>query len=205
MCFFPAARPDDLFLYHFFDRRSGAFRNLSDISQSEAEEILKGIKKNRPQSQCALRDEKYVEHRHNCERMIRNEFIKKNGRIERTAPHYMTFGYSPWLWSWFEQPACIRIPVEEFDMSTVSFTYGDSMPTFSDRVTDGREYRKKLYTYDEMIRLVERYGYPQRWNDDGHFGPERYIEACVWSDETVGRYIGRSTEELSSMNVLFEK
>jgi hypothetical protein len=35
------------------------------------------------------------------------------------------------------------------DLSTVSFTYGDSHPTFNDRVNDGKEYRKKLYTYDE--------------------------------------------------------
>ena len=101
----------------------------------------------------------------------------------------MVVEFSPWLYSWYEQPAYIRIPAEEFDLRTVSFTYGDSMPTFSDRVNDGKEYRKKLYLYDEIPELIRKYGLPQDWNDDGKHGPERYIEAHVWSDRTVERYL----------------
>ena len=55
----------------------------------------------------------------------------------------------PWLQSWFEDCDHIVIDTADLDLSTVSFTYGDSHPTFSDRVNDGKEYRKKLYTYDE--------------------------------------------------------
>ena len=29
---------------------------------------------------------------------------------------------------------------------------------------------------------------PQDWNDDGKYGPERYIEAHVWSDKTIQKY-----------------
>lgn len=47
----------------------------------------------------------------------------------------------------------------------ISFTYGDSHPTFSDRVNDGKEYRKKLYTYDEILEVIEKYGLPQDWNE----------------------------------------
>ena len=109
--------------------------------------------------------------------------------MEIESPHYMVLGYSPWLYSWYEQPEFIKIPVEEFDLRTVSFTYGDSMPTFSDRVNDGREYRKKLYTYDEILEVIAKYGMPQDWNDDGRQGPERYIEAHVWSDRTIEKYM----------------
>lgn len=28
----------------------------------------------------------------------------------------------------------------------------------------------------------------QNWNDDGKYGPERYIEVHVWSDETIKKY-----------------
>lgn len=62
-----------------------------------------------------------------------------------------------WLSSWFENSA--------------------SHPTFSSRVNDGKEYRKKLYTYDEILEIIEKYGYPQDWNNNGKHGPERYIEA----------------------------
>lgn len=31
----------------------------------------------------------------------------------------------------------IKIPIKEFDLKSISFTYGDSHPTFSERVQDG--------------------------------------------------------------------
>lgn len=72
------------------------------------------------------------------------ETLKKGGRIERKAPHYMVVEHSPWLGTWFEDCAFIKIPIEEFDWNTISFTYGHSHPTFSPRVTDGKEYCRKL-------------------------------------------------------------
>ena len=115
--------------------------------------------------------------------------------MEKTSPHYMVVEFSPWLSTWYEQPEYIRIPVEEFDLRTVSFTYGDSMPTFSDKCADGKEYRKKLYTYEEILKIIEKYGLPQDWNDDGKYGPERYIEAHVWSDKPIAGYIAAYKEK----------
>ncbi len=94
-----------------------------------------------------------------------------------------------WLASWYEKSAFIRIPIGEFDLSTLSFTYGDSHPTFSSRINDGKEYRKKLYLYDEILEIIKKYGLPQEWNKDGEFGPERYIEVHIWSDRTIKRYL----------------
>lgn len=113
---------------------------------------------------------------------------KKGGKLLRPAPHYLTVERSPFLASWYENCAILRIPAKEFDLATVSFTYGDSHPTFSDRVNDGREYRGTLYTYHEILRVIEKYGLPQWWNPDGALGPERYIEAHVWSDNPIDRY-----------------
>lgn len=75
-------------------------------------------------------------------------------------------------------------------LRTVSFTYGDSHPTFSPwpRDDDWKEYRRQLYTYDEIPEVIDKYGLPQDWNDDGKFGPERYIEAHIWGDEVIDRY-----------------
>lgn len=81
----------------------------------------------------------------------------------------------------------LKIPVEEFDVRTLSFTYGDSMPTFA--VKDGREYRQQVYTYDEILNIIHKYGLPQDWNGDGSKGPERYIEVHVWSDKTIKKYL----------------
>ncbi|MDD4797312.1 MAG: hypothetical protein PHO66_06045 [Eubacteriales bacterium] len=57
---------------------------------------------------------------------------------------------SPWLSTWFENSAFIKIPIEEIEIETVSFTVGGSMPTFSPSVQDGKEYREKRYTYDKQ-------------------------------------------------------
>ncbi len=38
------------------------------------------------------------------------------------------------------------------------------------------------------VDLIVNYGLPQEWNNDGTYGPERYIEAHIWSDETIDKY-----------------
>lgn len=66
----------------------------------------------------------------------------------------MVVEQSQWLNDWYENSAHIKIPIEEFDLKSISFTYGDSHPTFSERVQDGKEYRKKLYPYLTSDRSV---------------------------------------------------
>ena len=178
-----------MYLYHYFDATTGPFRNLSDLPPEEAKSVLTDIRVKRPNSQPAKRHDKCVEYRRNCERMVRTEFAKKGGLIKRLSPHYLVVEHSPWLSTWYENCVSIKIPVWEFDLRTVSFTYGDSMPTFSPTVDDDKEYRKQVYTYDEILEIIDRYGLPQDWNDDGKYGPERYIEAQVWSNETIDMYL----------------
>ncbi len=178
-----------MYLYHYFDKRSGPFKSLTAVPVEEASVILERIAKERPSSLTAQRDSSYILKRRNCERLLREEAAKKGIIMEKDSPYYMVVEHSPWLSTWFEQPGVIKIPIEEFDTGKISFTYGDSMPTFSPRVNDGKEYRKKLYTYDEILEIIARYGLPQDWNDDGAHGPERYIEAHVWTDDPVVRYI----------------
>ncbi|HBN85767.1 MAG TPA: hypothetical protein DDZ89_18220 [Clostridiales bacterium] len=52
----------------------------------------------------------------------------------------MVIGECPWLATWFEDSDYIKIPIQEFDLCTVSFTYGDTFPTFSPHVTEDVEY-----------------------------------------------------------------
>lgn len=178
-----------MFLYHYYDKTIGPFKNLSDLDREEADRVLQQIAITKPNVQCAKRSADYMQARAYYENILRTEFQKKGGYIQRQVPHYMVVEHSPWLSTWYENSAYIKIPIEEFDLRTVSFTYGDSHPTFSDRVNDGKEYRKKLYTYDEILEVINKYGLPQDWNDDGKFGPERYIEAHIWSDEVIGKYL----------------
>ena len=183
-----------MFLYHYYDKNIGPFKNLSDLPIEEANKVLKQIAITNPNAYCAKRNVDYMQARLYYEDIIRNEFLKKGGSIKRKVPHYMVVEHCPWLSTWYDNGAYIKIPIEEFDLNTISFTYGDSHPTFSDRVNDGKEYRKKLYTYDEILEIIEKYGLPQEWNEDGQHGPERYIEAHIWCDDVIKEYTGKSID-----------
>ena len=178
-----------MYLYHYYDKRSGPFKSLTALSMGEAASVLEQIKEERPDSFTAQRDAEYISKRMKCENLVKAAAKAKGILMDIDSPHYMIVEHSPWLSSWFEDPGMIRIPIEEFDTNKISFTYGDSMPTFSPVVKDGKEYRKKVYTYDEILGIIARYGLPQEWNKDGSSGPERYIEAQVWTDEPIARYI----------------
>lgn len=184
-------------LYHYYDKNMGPFKNLSELSYDEANAIISQIKVLKPNTQCAKRDSEYMFRRHMYEDIMRKEFAKKGGVMKRNTPHYMVVEQCEWLMSWFENPGYIEIPIENFDLQSVSFTYGDSHPTFSPwpREDDWKEYRRKIYTYDEIVGLIKKYDLPQNWNNEGKFGPERYIEAQIWSDEAIENYLGNSSME----------
>lgn len=142
-----------MYLYHYYDKTIGPFRNLSDLPIEQAKSVLETIKTTKPNSQSAQRHDKYIEYRRNCEKILRTEFVKKGGQISRVAPHYMVVEHSPWLYSWYENCDFIKIPIEEFDINTLSFTYGDSMPTFSEKINDGKEYRRSYIPMKKYLIL----------------------------------------------------
>lgn len=176
-------------LYHYYDKNGRPFSSLSNLPIEQANAIIRERKTTNPNSFCAKRSDNYMEKRLYFENILRTEFLKKGGKIERNSPHYMVIEKCDWLASWYDNSAYVKIPIEEFDLDTLSFTYGDSHPTFSPQITDGKEYRKKLYLYDEIVEIIKKYGLPQDWNESGKFGPERYIEVHVWSDKTISRYM----------------
>ena len=75
-----------MYLYHYFDKATGPFQNLSDISVEQAKSVLEAIKIARPSSQAAQRHDKYVEYRRNCEK-VQSERVcitkRKHMRIAR--------------------------------------------------------------------------------------------------------------------------
>ena len=130
-------------LYHYFDKSSKPFLSLSDLPIERAKSIIDERKITNSASFCAKRQDDYMENRLYFENILRTEFLKKGGKIESKNPHYMVIEKCDRLESWYENSAFIKIPIEEFDLSTLSFTYVDSHPTFSSRINDGKEYRKK--------------------------------------------------------------
>lgn len=173
-------------LYHYYERERGPFRNLSSLSREEARAVSRELKSNGDVF-ASRRQDDYMDIRRELEQRARELFLRKGGRPVLPYPHYMTLGECLWVKSWYREPGEVVISLEDFTPGTVSFTYGDLFPAM--RFQDGREYRGQVYTTDEIPGLISRFGFPQEWNPAGEQGPERYIEAQIWDDAILKRYL----------------
>jgi len=167
-------------LYHYYELKIGPFVNLSDLPLDEAERVQSCIK-----SEGAVlankRGEDYLVVRREIENKVRSLFIGKGGRPERQKPHYMTLGACDWMLDCFVEGRVLSIPLSAFSKEVISFTYGDTFPAM--RAHDNKPYRGIVYTLGEIAEIIELYGLPQNWNADGSKGPDRYIEAQIWTDD----------------------
>jgi hypothetical protein len=177
------------FLSHYYEAAKGPFLSLSDFSQDIAEDILDRIRE-AGEIFASKRSADYLTIRRNLEEQVRRLFMAKGGKPKRLRPQYMILGSCPWVLDWYREGRELRIPLAVFDAAIVSFTYGDTFPAM--RYGDGKPYRQQVYTLAELPRVVQEYGLPQEWNEDGQQGPDRYIEAQVWDDEPLKPYLGRA-------------
>lgn len=173
----PADLPD--FLSHYYERERGPFRSLSDLPPAEAERLLEGLRR-RGDVFASQRAPDYLAVRRSLEERVRGLFVARGGRPVRARPHYLVLGECPWLRTWYRDAAAVRLPLAAVNPAVVSFTYGDTFPAM--RYQDGKATRGQVYTLEELPALVVRFGLPQAWNADGVGGPDRYIEAQLWSD-----------------------
>ena len=183
------------FLSHYYEAADGPFRNLSDLPLPEAEAVLDQIRQGDSQRFASHRLVDYLTVRRSLESLVRRLFIAKGGRPRREWPHYLVVGACPWLVSWYPQGRELRIPLAVFDPEIISFTYGDTFPAM--RYHDGKPYRGQVYTLAELPELIGEYGLPQEWNAAGEQGPDRYIEAQVWADEPLERYLAKVDREMA--------
>ncbi|WP_449621092.1 hypothetical protein [Robertmurraya sp. Marseille-Q9965] len=173
------------YLYHYYERDSGPFKNLSELVRADAENIMKKLQlENR--TFAAKRPPDYLKIRKELEGKMRELFILKGGEPRTVFPHYFILGECSWVKSWFRKGMELKIPLINFNPNSLSFTYGDSFPAM--RFQDGKPYRRQVYTLDEIPKVIEQYGLPQCWNSEGKYGPERYIEVQVWDDSPIDLY-----------------
>lgn len=176
-----------MYLYHYFEKSRGPFRTLSDISFEKAKIILSNIKINNP-SLTPPDIDSFLSRRQELETLVYQKFIEKGGEPVRKKPQHMTVEKCDYLETWYSDPDYIKIPIEEFDINKISFTYGDMFPVFNPRLNKGEEYRNEVYTYDEILVLIKKYGLPQFIDKEYEFPAECYIEACIWDDKVIDKY-----------------
>ncbi|WP_243156364.1 hypothetical protein [Clostridium sp. C8-1-8] len=172
-------------LYHYYEAEVGPFKTLSDLSIEEADKVLEHIR-GRGETYASKRSKDYMIVRRELERKVRKMFMEKGGQPLRQVPISMTLGQCNWIKQWYKNGQEVKIPISKINPKTISFTYGDIFPAM--RYEDYKPYSKKVYTLEEIEEVVELYGLPQQWNNDGSKGPKRYIEVQVWSDEPLEFY-----------------
>ncbi|MBN2472200.1 MAG: hypothetical protein JXN59_15865 [Anaerolineae bacterium] len=174
------------FLSHYYEAACGPFRSLSDLPPEEADRVQAALCQ-RGTTFAGRRSPDYLSIRRDLETRVRGLFVARGGRPERARPHYLILGACPWVKTWYLDGRELRIPLARFDPAIVSFTYGDTFPAM--RYGDGKPTRGQVYTLAELPALVAEHGLPQDWNADGRGGPDRYIEAQVWSDAPLREYL----------------
>ncbi len=174
------AVPD--FLAHYYEAARGPFRSLSTLAHDDAERLLDGIRASGA-TFASRRASDYLAIRRELETRIRMLFVARGGQPQRDTPHYLILGACPWVKTWYADGREVRVPLADCDPAVVSLTYGDSFPAM--RFQDGKPTRGQVYTLADLPDLVARYGLPQVWNAEGERGPDRYIEAQLWSDEPL--------------------
>ena len=134
--------------------------------------------------------------------ILRERFIAIGGKPVRTSPVYFTLGANKGMETWFDEPDYIKIAVSEFEPNSVSYTYGDSFAVFNAALNTGEEYWGNIYRYEEILKLVNKYGFPEDplydmknriFPKDKHINHcLKFIEAHVWDDAVFEKYRQRT-------------
>ena len=187
---------NELYLYHYFERNFAPFAPLTALPIEEAKQIL--IEKKAAGKFGNPDIDGFLQKRYERDRQLRDVFVKHGGRPQRTAPIYMMLGEHRQWESAYENPAVIKIPLEEFDPLTVSFTYGDSFAIFNPALFGEEEYWNQIYFANEILEVIERNGFPPHveydfkrsiYPTDKHINHHlKYVEAHVWNDEILNKY-----------------
>ncbi|MGI6662410.1 MAG: hypothetical protein ACOX4B_02895 [Bacillota bacterium] len=185
----PESQDSRMYLYHYYERENGPFLSLSDLPDDEAQRVQDALKKDGTIYAKRDPDGRYMFYRRMIERRIREMFVAKGGKPIRQTPRYMIIGECDYCRTWYREARFIRIPISAVDLTTVSFTYGDSFPTFDPTHGDKSEYRQNVYTYEEITEIIAKYGWPNvPCDEDVPYWLPRYVEAQVWSDVPLSKF-----------------
>ena len=188
---------DTAHLYHYFEQSGGPFRSLTALPFEEAAAIQRAKQAANPRS-VNPHIEWFLTRRYEMEKNVRDRFIAIGGKPVSTAPIYFTLGPNEGMKSWFGDPAWVKIPVGEIDLDAVSFTYGDTFAVFNPALDTGEEYWGQVYRYEDIVKLIGRYGLPEDppYDMKNWVFPKakpinqylKYIEAHVWSGAALENY-----------------
>ena len=125
------------FYRYFYDIKE-PFAKITDINSSDCKDYLDLILEKSLASKTY--NENYINQRLLTEEKMGEIFIRKGGRPQLKHPHYLVLeNCDNWFYNIKNFFGSIVIDSSLFSEDVVSFTYGDSMPTFDDTFFDGKE------------------------------------------------------------------
>ncbi len=182
------------FIYHYYEKKVGPFKNISALPYDQAKKrlqsITKGFNKNR--------GDDYLDKRLVLESQLKKAFITKGGKPKRNDPFYFTLGECKWLETWYEEAAIVKIPIHYLfeHKDIISFTYPDSMISFQlAHESQLSAYKKscngQVYTLQEIEEIINTFGMPNPaiWSKVELHQFDRYIEIQVWGDSFILEYL----------------
>jgi hypothetical protein len=177
------------FLTRYYQKGEYPFMSLNDLPLEEANRVKTEYCTRNGIGKFYAQDD-YLIHRKEIENWICRELIRLGGNPVDKVPVYMVLGESPEgefdIRAEIQQNAEeIKIPVSDIDLSSISFTYPDSMYEHivdddGNLVSASRTNTPTVYTYEDLPSVVEKY----RIYENYRFN----IEAQVWDREMLHRF-----------------
>jgi len=188
------------YLTHYYRAGTTPFRSLSALSETEAIEKMKELYVDDAVWGRFKNPAWYLNERKKTELWLREEFILKGGCPQEEYPIYMIMGACDLLEKTMLDVELkkIQIPISYFKEEHISFTFIDSMFSFSlgqDKSSEyyQSKYHGKVFTLSEIRSIIKEKGLPVEgwWGKLPHdFFP--YIEAQVWNNKLLREYLDRN-------------
>ena len=178
-----------MLLTHYYDRSNRPFQNLSSLSDRAALDLISKLQyRNGLVYRRFNNPTQYLKLRRETELWLRNEFIRQGGKPASNYPHYFVVGRSVWIEEGYNGNSDrVQIPLSAFKPEQISFTYTDSMVSYwlqsqSDKNYYHPEYHGRIFSIDEILELIDRFGVPDReWRTQENRKYDLFIEAQVWN------------------------
>jgi hypothetical protein len=193
-------------LTHYYRKNKQPFESMSYLSDDEAESVGKALFEENSKAFKRFRKfPTYWPRRRKTDQWVRSEFKKKGGIPVEPYPQYMVLGKSSYIseLGGDEGYVELQIPLAEFNMEEVSFTYSDCMVSMwlleeqKEKDYYNPELHGKVFTLPEILNVVKTHGIPNReWEIDSTKSFDFFVEAQIWSFRPLEKYIEKHNKKV---------
>lgn len=180
------------YIVHYYYTDSIPFQNLSDLDDAERGKVIAHLNDRHARKEIGRAfPEWYMPQRLEAERNLRNSFISKGGKPERTSPHYFTLGFSPLFEKLYSNKAAKEIfKVDHFSPDELCFCLNDSLWTMAEskdpqQKFNCRWFEGQVYSYAEAAEILTGLRVDVENEESLRENKIAFVEALVWGDAKI--------------------